>query len=519
MKLDFSSKDVSQIEEKGLKLEEVERQISIFKRGNIVVNVLEAATVKNGIDLYSDEEMEGFIEFYEARRNRLDLLKFVPASGAATRMFKVFYRFLDEYDPGEETVESFVERKNDSKLEQFFLSMKTLPFYNLVKKKILENNSDYDELSEDQQQQIFVEAMLLEKGIDLGNYPKGLVPFHDYKDHVATAFEEHLTEAADYATSNGVAKLHFTVGREHHQKFEEELERIRQRVERENKVRFEVSFSYQDPKSDTLAVDPSNEPFRDDDGNLFFRPGGHGALLQNLNDQNADLIFIKNIDNVVIPKYREVVARNKRTLAGKLLQLQERTFRYLEKLDEMDVSEEELNEIIRFVQKDLNSGLSISFEELSRSEKIAALTRKMHRPIRVCGMVTNEGEPGGGPFWVIHKTGEISLQIVESSQIDHENYQQSKIAQEATHFNPVDVICGIKNYKGKIFDLQKFTDNDTSFISRKTKDGQELKALEHPGLWNGAMAEWITVFVEVPVETFNPVKTVADLLKPTHQVR
>lgn len=519
MKLDFSSKDVSQIEKKGLKLEEVERQISIFKRGNIVVNVLEAATIRNGIDLYSDEEMEELMSFYDSRRNRLDILKFVPASGAATRMFKAFYRFLDEYNPQEETVESFVERKNDPKLEQFFLNLESLPFYELVKKEIIKSTPDYEELPEDRQQQMFVEAMLLQKGIDLGNYPKGLVPFHDYKDYLATAFEEHLIEAADYATTNGRAKLHFTVAQDHHQKFNEELERIRERLEREKNVRFDVSFSYQDPRTDTLAVDPSNEPFRDEDGNIFFRPGGHGALLQNLNDQDADLIFIKNIDNVVIPKFRDVVARNKKTLAGKLLQLQEKTFRYLELLKTTNRAEEELDEMMSFVQKELNSGLSINFEELSREEKISALIRKMNRPIRVCGMVKNEGEPGGGPFWVSHKSGEISLQIVESSQIDHENYQQSKIAQDATHFNPVDVVCGIKNYKGEFFDLQEFTDDDTSFISNKTKDGRDLKALEHPGLWNGAMADWITVFVEVPVETFNPVKTAADLLKPTHQVR
>lgn len=516
--MEFSKEDVSQIKEKGLTTEEVKKQIAIFERGNVVMNVREAATIKNGIISCSEDEMEELYRFYDAGKDDLEILKFVPASGAATRMFKAFYKFLNEYNPEKESVEEYTDKKNDPKLEMFFSRMNQLPFYDKVREKIAEKNPDYDSLSEDEQQLLFVKAMLTEEGLNLGNYPKGLVPFHKYDDHLATAFEEHLVEAADYAASKGRAKLHFTVSEEHREKFEEEFSRIQNRVENETGVKFDVSYSFQDQKTDTIAVTMENEPFRDENGQIFFRPGGHGALLENLDKQDANLIFIKNIDNVVIPKYRKVLADHKKMLAGKLLELQQKTFENLGKLEAGALSEEEIDDIVIFTQKKLNSGLSIDFDSLEKDEKIAALKKKLNRPIRVCGMVKNEGEPGGGPFWVTHKSGDISLQIVESAQIDHDNYQQSKIAQEATHFNPVDVVCGKKDFKGKNFNLQDYVDEETSFIANKTKDGKELKALELPGLWNGGMADWITIFVEVPVETFNPVKTVADLLKPTHQV-
>lgn len=515
----FNSKDLSQIKEKGLKPEDVEKQIAIFKRGNVVVNIREAATLKNGISSFEEEEKEKLIRYYETRKDYLDLLKFVPASGAATRMFKAFYQFLEGFDPKQESVEDYVERKNNPKLEMFFGRMKNLPFYDKILKKARENEQDFDQLSEDKQQLLLVKAMLTPEGLDLGDYPKGLVPFHKYEDHLATAFEEHLVESVDYLVSGGAVKVHFTVAEEHRKKFEEEFESIRKRLEADYKLIFRVSYSYQDPKTDTIAVDMENEPFRDEDDELFFRPGGHGALIGNLNDRQEDVVFLKNIDNVVVPKYREILARNKKMLGGKLLELQEKTFRYLEDLEKENLEEEDLDTIINFAQRELNTGLSIEFDELKRSEKIQVLRKKLNRPIRVCGMVQNEGEPGGGPFWVTHDNGDISLQIVESSQIDHDNYQQSKIAQEATHFNPVDIVCGLKDYKGEKFDLHQYVDPDTSFIANKTKDGKDLKALELPGLWNGGMADWITIFVEVPVETFNPVKTVADLLKPTHQVR
>ncbi|WP_424492484.1 DUF4301 family protein [Salinimicrobium sp. GXAS 041] len=515
--MSFSNEDVTQIKEKGLTTEEVEKQIAIFKRGNIVVNIREAATVKNGIRSFSEEEKQRLTNLYDSKKNDIEVLKFIPASGAATRMFKALYNFVKEYDPKLGSVEDYTDKKNDPKLEMFFNRMEQLPFFEEVKGQIEE---DYNSRAKDEQQYAFAKAMLAEDGTNLGDYPKGLVPFHKYENHLKTAFEEHLIEAAEYAASNGKAKLHFTVSNEHLDKFKEEFNNVQKRAEEETGVKFEVSYSFQDPKTDTIAVTIENEPFRDENGKIFFRPGGHGALINNLNQQDADVIFIKNIDNVVIPKYRKTLTEYKKMLAGALLELKEKSFSILKKLEnEKNVSEENLSEMIAFVQQQLNAALEIDFEKLSKSEKISALKENLDRPIRVCGMVKNEGEPGGGPFWVTHKSGAISLQIVESAQIDHDNYQQSKIAQEATHFNPVDVVCGKKNYKGENFDLQKFVDEETSFIANKTKDGKELKALELPGLWNGGMAGWITIFVEVPVETFNPVKTVADLLNPTHQVK
>lgn len=514
----FSEKDIDQIKRKGITTEKVEEQVEIFKRGNIFLNVHEAATVRNGILQITEEDRADLISRYESSQNNLDILKFVPASGAATRMFKAFYNFLKEFDPEEESLENYVERKDSPKLELFFRRMKYLPFYDEVVEKSGKTKSEFEELSEEERSLLFVKIMLKEDGLNFGEQPKGLVPFHEYESHLATAFEEHLVEAIDYAASGKKVRAHFTVAEEHREKFEAEAERVIPRLEKETGHKFEVSYSYQDPKTDTLAVTKENEPFRDENGEIFFRPGGHGALIENLNNQKADLIFIKNIDNVVIPKTRDLLAENKKMLGGKLLELQERTFSCLKAL-ENDISEEELEATISFLQKELNSGLSKDFENLEREDKISAIKRKLNRPIRVCGMVENEGEPGGGPFWVEHKNGQISLQIVESSQIDHENYQQSKIAQEATHFNPVDIVCSFKDYRGDKFDLHKYVDKETSFIANKTKDGKDLKALELPGLWNGGMADWISIFVEVPVETFNPVKTVADLLKPTHQVK
>lgn len=516
--MDFNERDLSQIKKKGITPQKVEDQIAIFERGNVVVNIREAATLKNGILVIPDEEQQRLISLYQDRKDQLNILKFVPASGAATRMFKAFYNFLNDFDPDEEDLGDYVERKNDSKLELFFSRMKELPFYENGLKILKQKYPDYENLSEDKQQLLFVKVMLAEDGLDLGDQPKGLVPFHKYEDHLASAFEEHLWETADYAASGDLVRVHFTVAEEHREKFEEEARRIKPVVEKETGKRVEITYSYQDPKTDTVAVTKENEPFRDENGELFFRPGGHGALIENLNDQEADLIFIKNIDNVVIPKYRKLLADNKEMLAGKLLELQEKAFSCLNQL-EKELSQNDLDEIIDFVQNDLKTGLHINFEELSTEVKVSKLKKELNRPMRICGMVRNEGEPGGGPFWVTRRDGEISLQIVESSQIDHENYQQSKIAQEATHFNPVDIVCSFINYKGSRFDLHDFVDEETSFIANKTRNGKELKALELPGLWNGAMSDWISIFVEVPIETFNPVKTVADLLKPTHLVK
>lgn len=515
----FQREDLEQITEKGLTAEKIEEQLKIFKRGNIPVDIEAAATVGNGISQFSESEKEDLIKLYTSQKENLDVLKFVPASGAATRMFKALHQFLDEFDPEKDTLSTYLSQNDDASLESFFSGIKDLPFYKASVEKAKEINSDYEEFNRDKKTYVLVKTMLYSPGLELSDFPKGLVPFHNYGDFVATAFEEHLYEAAEYAAVNGVARLHFTVSTEHKEKFEEEFQSIRERVEEKTNIRFEISYSYQDPKTDTIAADNENEPFRTEDGKLFFRPGGHGALIENLNKQDEDVVFIKNIDNVVVSSEAGEVARYKKVLAGKLLQIQQQCYSYLQKLDEGKPSEEEIEQMKDFSEKELFTAFAKGFEDLSNEEKVLQIQDRLNRPLRVCGMVKNEGEPGGGPFLVNMPNGSKSLQIIEGAQIDENNPRQNEIAQNATHFNPVDIVCGLRNYKGETFDLQQYVDPATSFIANKTKDGKPLKALELPGLWNGAMANWNTIFVEVPVETFNPVKTVADLLKPSHQAK
>ena len=508
MKLNDS--DILQIQDKNLSIEEVERQIDIFKRGNIKVNIQEAATIGNGISEISTEKQTEYIKDFEHKKEDLDLLKFVPASGAATRMFKALHNFVSEFDPKSEELREYLDKEGDSSLQLFFSNIEKLPFYAEALKVSKQNHTDYDSLSNDEQKKIFAENVLYSQGLGLSDLPKGLVPFHKYDDVVVTAFEEHLYEAAKYAESKGVVKSHFTVGQEDKNKFEAEFDKIKDRVEEKTGSKLEVSYSYQDPKTDTIAVDDQNNPFRTEEGNMFFRPGGHGALIDNLNQQDADIIFIKNIDNVVTWESLGEVADYKKMLAGKLLELKEKTVNLIKALQN-NPSDEVLKDAFVFLTQEL------FVKSISGDESASVLIEKLDRPLRVCGMVKNEGEPGGGPFLVKDEEGEISLQIIEGAQIDDDNPEQVKLVKESTHFNPVDIVCSIRKSDGDTYDLEKYVDPNTSFIANKTKDGKPLKALERPGLWNGAMAKWNTVFVEVPVTTFNPVKTVADLLKESHQ--
>ncbi|MEO2063296.1 MAG: DUF4301 family protein [Christiangramia sp.] len=508
----FSEKDILQIEDKGLTTKEVEEQIAIFKRGNLKVNITEAATIGKGISGIEDRHQRELIQYYDSEKANHSLLKFVPASGAATRMFKALHTLADEYDADNEDLRDYLDRAGDSSLQLFFSKIEELPFYEHALEKTKKNHSNYEELNSHQQHKLLVETILSSKGLYLGDLPKGLVPFHQYDSHTATAFEEHLVEAARYIAVDDKAKVHFTVAPEDKQKFQQEWKEIQPRVEKETGVTFEIEYSYQDPKTDTIAVDDHFEPFRTEKGDLFFRPGGHGALIENLNQLHEEIVFVKNIDNVVTEKSLQLVVDYKKMLGGKLFQVQKQIFQYLEELDAGNLSEEKLNEMKHFLSEELfvknESGAPITESYIQE---------KLHRPLRVCGMVKNEGEPGGGPFLVKDKNGEISLQIIEGAQIDDSNPEQAKTAKEATHFNPVDIVCCLRDHQGKGFDLHEYVDEDMSFIADKTKDGKPLKALERPGLWNGGMAKWNTIFVEVPVETFNPVKTVSDLLKDSHQ--
>jgi hypothetical protein len=518
--LNFSKKDIKQIESKGLTLKVVEQQVRLFENGLPFANLVSEATIDNGILKLSKDEIESYISKFDDKKNDITILKFVPASGAATRMFKFLFAFLDEYNIEKGSINSYINKTKNKDLSLFFIGIEKFPFYHIVLDKLKETFPDFDGMNINEQGLKFVQMMLESDKLDYGNSPKGLLPFHQYKNQmVSTAFEEHLYESALYTSSKESAKLHFTISEKHKHKFDEEFARIEEKVEEKTESKFDISFSYQKESTDTIAVTSKNKPFKEDNGSLHFRPSGHGALIENINDLEADIIFIKNIDNVVTYKYKEEVAKHKKVLAGLLLEVQEQAFNYLHVLETGDASEEKLIEIGEFLINSMNVKISTEFEKYSLKYQIEYLAEKLNRPIRVCGMVKNEGEPGGGPFWIKDESGNISLQIVESAQINKKSRRQKNTLKDATHFNPVDLVCGIKNHKGEKYDLKKFIDHKAAFITMKTKTGKDLKALELPGLWNGSMANWNTIFVEVPLITFNPVKTVNDLLKAPHQIK
>ncbi|MEX0314907.1 MAG: DUF4301 family protein [Allomuricauda sp.] len=510
---DLSQKDLAQMEKKGISQSKVENQIATFKAGIPFVNLEKAAVVSDGILRFSEDEQKELIQFFDDERRGLDLLKFVPASGAASRMFKAMFNFLDTYDASKEKLCDYIERTGDAAVQQFSDNLENLPFYDLIMERISGKGTNRDE-----EVYLFVKEMLVAEGLNYGFYPKGLLPFHKYGSETATPFKEHLKEASLYAKTDGKANLHFTISEQHDAMFKKEHGIAAPKVSDATNTAFRVTYSNQKPSTDTIAVDMENKPFKNRDGSLLFRPGGHGALIENLNDQDADVIFIKNIDNVVIDENLSEVANSKKMLAGVLRKAQTKAFGYAKTIEDGTISEGDVQEIKNFLHKELNVRLPKNYANLGLEEQVSVLADKLNRPIRVCGMVKNEGEPGGGPFWISDSNGNVSLQIIESAQIDLSNEQQASILKNSTHFNPVDLICGIRNHKGEKYDLLSFVDTKQGFITGKTKEGKELKALELPGLWNGAMAFWNTIFVEVPLVTFNPVKTVNDLLKPTHQV-
>jgi len=444
----------------------IEAQLKIFQSGIPMLELAEATKKGTGIRVFSDPDVDRFVKIYD--HSKISVEKFVPASGAATRMFK-------------DLLEAKNNRKANAQSKIFFRNLDKFSF----------------DLSGSNEEEIFSE-LFGQKRMD--QLPKGQLPFHSYDGFSRTAAEEHLAEGLGYAEKQGTVKLHFTVSPEHLDRFKKHLEVASKKFS----IEFKITYSTQSPETDTIAVDLNNEPVKDEHGKLLFRPAGHGALLGNLNHLDSDLIFIKNIDNVVPDRLKEDTIKYKKVLAGVLLGYQQGAFDLLKK---NEAGQDVLDE-----GRVLLMGLGLN-ADLSDAEVI----EKLNRPIRVCGMVRNQGEPGGGPFWVRDKKGNESLQIVESAQIDHSNADQETIFKQSTHFNPVDLVCGVKNYKGEKFDLMKYRDPNTGFISHKSYNGQAIKALELPGLWNGSMADWNTIFVEVPLITFNPVKTVNDLVKPEHQ--
>ena len=476
----FAEQDLRQIAEHGLSPEQVELQLENFRRGFPPLNVVRAASPGDGVLMVDEAGADAAVKRYEEAAGRLNVVKFVPASGAATRMFKELFEFVNEGKRG---------KGIDTLLEH----IREFAFWPELEAVLPAGADD----------RATVDA-IVNRGLDYGHKPKGLVTFHAYPEGARKAVEEHLVEGATYAAANGVARIHFTVSPEHMEGFRTLLSAKVPVYEKRFGIRYDISFSVQKSSTDTIAVNPDNTPFRQDDGRLLFRPAGHGALIENLNEIDADVIFIKNIDNVTTDALRGDTVRYKKVLAGVLLDLQAQAFEYLRALD---AGTADLASVAGFIEQKLCVKLPASYD--------AALLRSiLDRPIRVCGMVRNEGEPGGGPFWVANPDGTESLQIAESSQIAPEDLPLMKAA---THFNPVDLVCGVRTSKGGKFDLRNYTDPATGFISSKSSGGRELRAQELPGLWNGAMARWNTIFVDVPITTFSPVKVVQDLLRPQHR--
>lgn len=504
----LSSEDKRQLAEKGISEQQIQTQLEQLRTGFPFLRLRAAAAIDNGIVAPSDVECQAYIEAWNAyKAEGHQITKFVPASGAASRMFKNMFEFRDgDHDePATDFERTYFERIHD------------FAFYPALDDacQVL-YGMGVDDLIDEHRYKDIVSAMLDEEGLNYGQLPKGLLQFHAYPDVARTPLEEHLVEAALYATSDGRADVHFTVSTEHRELFEQLVERVLPIYEEKFSIRYTVSFSEQKPSTDTVASTLEGEPFRTDDGRLLFRPGGHGALIQNLSDLPSDIVFIKNIDNVVPDSLKPATTLWKQVIAGILVNTQRQAFAYLNRLDEGNLGSAELDEMRHFLSNDLCTEIP-GIDNLSHDELIETLRKKFNRPIRVCGMVKNVGEPGGGPFLAFNPDGSVSPQILESSQIDTHNPAYMAMFQGSTHFNPVDLVCAIRDYKGNRFDLPHYVDTATGFISFKSKNGRELKALELPGLWNGAMSDWNTIFVQVPLETFNPVKTVNDLLRPQHQ--
>ena len=507
----FTNQDIKQIEAKGLSIQKVETQVQNFINGFPYLKIERPAKINDGIINLNDEEVNAFVKLFEDINP--DTLKFVPASGAASRMFKFLFEFFENSKDQYENIEKI----EDGAVKEFFANIEKFAFFDELKSAHASNKLDITELLKSGRFKEILNYFLFDDGLNYGQKPKGVLSFHSYEDKVRTAFEEHLVEGAMYSkSSDNKVKIHFTISLEHQDLFLALLEKTKNEFEKEFGVKFEISFSQQKPSTDMVAVDLNNELFRNNDDYLLFRPGGHGALIENLNDLEADILFIKNIDNIVPDKLKDTTVQYKKALAGVLLSYQERIFNYIDIIESKEYKEETLLEIEQFIKQELCFDF-VKNEKLKSDSYAEYLIEVLNRPIRVCGMVKNEGEPGGGPFWVKQNNGSVNLQIVESSQIDQNDSEQLKILKTSTHFNPVDLVCSTKDYKGDKFELLNYRDSNTGFISKKSKDGRDLKAQELPGLWNGAMAHWNTIFVEVPILTFNPVKTVNDLLRTEHQ--
>lgn len=505
----FTQEDLEVLAKRGITVEKVESQLKSFETGFPYLKLKGAASPEYGIVTVDEDAGKYYMDLWQKYLQAdKQILKFVPASGAASRMFKNLFEFLDA---------AYDVPTNDFE-KKFFGGIKQFAFYPELDAACQKNEGkSIDELIAAGQYKPVVANLLLPTGLNYGQLPKGLLTFHRSSEGVRKAFEEHLEEGAVYAANGkGQVNLHFTVSPDHLPLFQALVKEKQAAYEAKYGVKYNISFSVQKASTDTIAAAMDNTPFRDDKNQLLFRPGGHGALIENLNEQDADVIFVKNIDNVVPEKKKQATIAYKQIIGGVLVSLQQKIFSYLQVLEGGKYTHEQLMDMLYFLQKSLYVK-NPETKQLDDTELALYIKGKLNRPLRVCGMVKNVGEPGGGPFVAQSPDGTFQLQILESSQIDQSDPESVAMFKEGTHFNPVDLVCAVRDKNGKPFNLLKYVDPMTGFISYKSKSGKELKALELPGLWNGAMSDWNTVFVDVDMLTFNPVKTVNDLLRPMHQ--
>lgn len=518
----FSKKDIRQIESSGISSADVEKQLAYYRQGPNYLKLSRPCTVKDGIAPVTSKQRKKLIDLYEREAGRYKLIKFVPASGAASRMFADWFSVIEKgsFGSGE------LNRK-------FFRDLKKFPFFPLIKE-----DKTGKELLDKKDIKGLLKFILSPDGLNYGDFPKALIPFHRYPsgnsnshssgtfagvilnakgNKLRTALEEHLLEATGYiAGTSGVSRIHFTLSTEHKQAVTKYLKKIMAKDECFGREKYDITFSFQSVLTNTIAVDEANLPVRDEAGRLVFRPAGHGALLTNLNNLDADFIFVRNIDNIAPELISKENLPFRKMLGGMAMKTQKEIFSFLHDLKAGETDSSYIEKMVKYCSRRLNITFPQSFAKQTKKKKVEVLLSLLDRPLRVCGMVKNDGEPGGGPFWLEEKDGSQTLQIVENGHVDKRNPEQSAIWLQAKYFNPVDMVCCIKNYRGEKFVLDNYVDKDAYLISSKNEKGIKLKALEVPGLWNGGMAYWNTVFVELPLRVFNPVKTVYDLLRPEH---
>lgn len=516
----LTARDLERLQAHGVNAAEVERQLALFRSPPPPLRLARPCTVGDGIRRLDASECQEFLQAYETARGAGRIVKFVPASGAASRMFSSLFEVLDAAGPGPWDASALRPDAGPATadVQRFLDSLDRFAFRDALRSAFERRNLNLDTAAQRHDLRPIIETLLDEGGLNYGNQPKGLLAFHRYTDEVRTAFEEHLVEAAAYAASaDGNCRLHFTVSPEHRAAFETLAAAVCPRYESRHGVRYHIGWSHQKPSTDTVAVAPEGELFRDAAGDVLLRPGGHGALLENLNDLQADIVLIKNIDNVVCDEHIADTVRWKKLLTGYLCALQASVFEHVRNLRAPEPAAEHVEAARRFLHDEFLLEVPESVRAGGPPAVAAALRALLERPIRVCGMVPNTGEPGGGPAWVLEPDGNVSPQIVERAQIDPNDAEQQRIFDSFTHFSPVDFACGVRDADGHPYDLRKFVDHNAVIFADKTSEGRALRALEHPGLWNGGMAHWLTVFVEVPLDTFNPVKTFLDWLRPAHQ--